>query len=206
MKLSSIAQEKIDAMTPKEKWELVCHGIKDDGETADLAILLGSRPERAIERATAAAELYLAGRVKAVLASGGVEWEYNGEMISEADLMKRVMMEKGVPEDAILVDNEARTTVENMICSTLVINRTVKISRTESVIIVTSLFHMRRSLALARALLPRKFSVSAYPSYPSVTTDEWLKNEGNVKMLDSSITLLRRLIDNRVVEDVEVED
>ena len=206
MKLSCVTQERIDAMTPNEKWELVCGGIKDDGETADLAILLGSRPVRAIERALAAAELYRAGRVKSILASGGVLWEYNGEMISEADLMKRIMIENGVPEEAILVDNEARTTVENMICSTLVINRTVKISRTESVIIVTSLSHMRRSIALAKALLPRKFKVSAYPSYPSVTTDEWLKNEGNVKMLDSSITLLRRLISNRVVEDVEIED
>ena len=204
MKLSCVSQERIDAMTPNEKWELVCRGIGDDGETADLAILLGSRPERAIERALAAAELYRAGRVKAVLASGGVEWEYNGEMISEADLMKRVMIEAGVPEESILVDNEARTTVENMICSTLVINRTVKISRTESVIIVTSLFHMQRSLALAKALLPRKFKVSGYPSYPSVSREEWLENAGNLKMLDSSITLLKRLIDNRVVEDVEI--
>lgn len=205
MKLSNIDINDLLARSYEEKWNIVCGNVKDDGETADVAILLGSRPARAIERASAAAELYRAGRVKHVVASGGVKWEHDGEELSEAELMKRVMIAKGVPEEAIILDNEARTTVENMICSTLVINRTVKISKTDSVIIVTSQSHMRRSLALAKALLPRKFKISGYPSYPDKTKEEWLSDENNCKILDSCITLLKSLVDNRVVEDVDID-
>ena len=205
MKLSSIELNKLLDMSPEEKWEIVCGKVKDDGRSADIAILLGSRPARAIERANAAADLYLAGRVKYIVPSGGVKWEYEGEELSEAELMQRVLVGRGVPEDAIFLDNEARTTVENMICATLVINRTVKISKNDSVIIVTSQSHMQRSLMLARALLPRKFEISGYPSYPDAPKDEWLAKEENVKLLDGCITLIKRLVDSRFVEDMDID-
>ena len=205
MKLSDINIDDLLARSPEEKWNFVCGDVKDDGETADIAILLGSRPQRATERALAAAELFLAGRVKYIVASGGVKWEAGGEELSEAELMKRVMVDAGVPEEAILLDNEARTTVENMICSTLVINRTVKITKNDSVIIVTSQSHMKRSLALARALLPRKFRISGYPSFPSVSREEWLADEKNRELLDSCITLIKRLVDSRFVEDMDID-
>lgn len=204
MKLSCVEIEKLLEKTPEEKWNFVCGRIKDDGKSADIAILLGGRPVRAIERANAAADLYLAGRVKYIIPSGGVKWEYEDEELSEAELMKRVLVERGVPEEAIFLDNEARTTVENMICATLVINRTVKISKNDSVIIVTSESHMQRSLLLARALLPRKFEISGYPSYPEVSREEWLADEANVRILDSCITLTKILVDSRFVEDIDI--
>ena len=91
-----------------------------------------------------------------------------------------------------------------MICSTLVISREAKLSRTREVIIVTSQSHMQRSMALAKALLPRKFVISSYPAYPSVPKEEWLLSERNLKTLDNSITFLKRLVDNDVVDDVEI--
>lgn len=205
MKLSAIRLEDLLAKSPKEKWNIVCGRVRDDGKSADVALLLGSRPARAIERASAAAELYLSGRVKYVVPSGGVKWEYEGEELSEAELMKRVLVDRGVPEEAIFLDNEARTTVENMICGTLVINRTLKISRIDSVIIVTSESHMQRSLLLARALLPRKFEISGYPSYPGVSKEEWLTDEANVRLLDGCITLTKGLVDKRFVEDIDID-
>ncbi len=192
-------------MSPEKKWDFVCKDIKDDGKTGEVAILLGCWPEIAIERAKAAAKLYKAGRVNYIVASGGVKWEYCGEQISEADLMKRVLMEDGVPEDAILLDQEARTTKENMLCSALVLNRTIKFSNIDSVVIVTSQNHMLRSLALAKALLPRKFRISGFPSYPKETREEWLAIEKNRIGLDKCIQLLKGLVDDRIVEDIDVD-
>lgn len=205
MKISRLNLEKALALTPEEKWELVCKDAREDGESADVAILLGCPPRGAVERAKCAAGLYLSGRVKYIVASGGVEWEWQGEMICEALLMRRVMVEAGVPDEAILIDNEARTTPENMICSTLVISRNLKLSRTESVIIVTSEFHIQRSMALAKALLPRKFKIFACPAIPKESRQEWLKNEKNLCDLNNSIKFLKRLVDNRVVEDIELD-
>lgn len=203
MKLSSIDLKTLLDMTPEQKWEFVSSDIKDDGKMGDVAILLGCCPEIAIERAKAAAALYFEGRVKCIVASGGVKWEHEGDMISEADLMARVMMENGVPESAIILDNEARTTKENMICGTLALNRTAGLQKIESVIIVTSLLHMQRSLALAKALLPRKYEISAYPSYHELGKEEWLSSEKNQKTLDSCIILLKGLVDDGFVDDIE---
>ena len=205
MKVSNINLEMLKEMTPEQKWEFVCGDIKDEGKSGQVAILLGCWPEGAIERAKAAAELYHAGRVEYIVASGGVKWEYKGEQISEADLMARVMIENGVPEDVILLEKEARKTVENMICSTLVINRTLQLPNVENVIIVTTVTHMQRSLALAKALLPRKFKISGYPSYPEVSVEEWISVKENQDILDICITLLKGLVDSGIIEDMDVE-
>ena len=203
MKLSCVNLKTLLDMTPEQKWDFVCSDIKDDGETGDVAILLGCWPEIAIERAKAAAELYHAGRVKYIVASGGVKWEYEGDMISEADLMAHIMIENGVPENAIILDNEARTTIENMICSTLALNRTAEFPKIKSVIIVTSVLHMQRSFALAKAFLPRKFQISRYPSYQELSKEEWLSIDKNRKTLNNCISLFKGLIDDGIVDDVE---
>lgn len=205
MKLSEISLEKFMSMTPGQKWEFNCGGIRDEGETADVAILLGGRPVRAIRRAEATAALYHAGRVKYIVPSGGVKWEHNGEEISEADLMTCVLVKHGVPENVILPDNEARTTKENMICSTLVLNRKIGFENINSVIIVTSHMHMKRSLALARAFLPRKLEISAYPSYLDEDKAEWIGGDANLEWLDTNILLIKRLVDDRIIEDMELD-
>lgn len=204
MKMSGRTKEELLALTPEEKWDLVCGNIRDDGASAKVAILLGGNPINAIPRAEAAAELYRAGRVEYIVASGGVKWDYEGEQISEADLMSRVLQQNGVPAEAIILDNEARTTKENMICSTLQINRTLTFKEIDRVIIVTSLSHMQRSIALAKALLPRKVEVFSYPYIPAEGRDEWLKSEENCRILDNAIRLTRDLIADRIVDDIEV--
>ncbi len=205
MKLSCVSNEALQAMTTEQKWNFVCGGVKDDGDTGDVALLLGTYPEGAKERALAAARLYHAGRVREIVASGGVKWDYEGENISEADFMARILEREGVPREAIILDNEARTTKENMICGTLEINRKNKFYTVDTVIIVTTEAHMKRSMALAKAFLPRKVAISAYPSYPDAPKEEWLKNEENIKLLDNAIRLMKGLVDHRIVEDMEID-
>ena len=205
MLLSNISKEEVESLSLRKKWDFNCAGIKDDGKSADLAILLGTRPEKALERALAAAELYKSGRVKYIIPSGGVKWDHEGENISEADYMERILIENGVPASVIFKDNEARTTKENMICSTLTLNRTLRLGAVNSIIIVTSLVHMKRSLLLANALLPRKFEISGYPSPIKVSKEEWLSDEYNVRVLNSSVSLIKGLVDEHIVEDVDIE-
>ena len=110
MKLSQVTKEQLSAMTWEQKWEFNCGGVCDEGRSATFAILLGGAPIRAVERAHGAARLYHEGRVKYIVPSGGVEWDFGGETLSEACFMKRVLIENGVPEEAIILENEARTT------------------------------------------------------------------------------------------------
>jgi len=206
MTYSQLTYEALTALTPEQKWALLTYGVKDDGMSGEVALLLGTRPEGAIERAQAAAELYRAGRVQYVVASGGVCWSYENELLTEAELMARVLQVNGVPKDAIILDNEARTTKENMICGTLAINRTIKFNGISHVIIVTSVNHMQRSLALAKAFLPRKVTVSGYPSYPVGGAETWFCDEDRLRILDHAVTLTKGLVDCKIVEDIEVGD
>ena len=204
MKASEITKEIINSLSFDEKWKLDCGGVVDEGKSADIAILLGSSPQIAVERAKACATLYKEGRVKYIVPSGGVKWDYNGEKISEADLMKNVLVSEGVPCEVILCDNEARTTKENMICASLVIERKFEFDNIDSVIIVTSVWHMKRSIALAKAFLPRKVSISAYPSFPDGSL-EYVKTTPSAQgFLNDSLRLMALLVNKGVVEDFEL--
>ena len=79
MKRSEISKEQMQSLSYVQKWKISCDGVKDAGECAEVALLLGGGPPRAVERARAAATLYKEGRVKTIIPSGGVKWAYHGE-------------------------------------------------------------------------------------------------------------------------------
>ena len=204
MKISQLSLEALMMMTSNEKWSFICADATDNGESADVGLLLGSRPEIATERALGAACLYHSGRIKHIVSSGGVRWEHNGEMISEADIMAQTLIESNVPEDAVIMEDQALTTRENMICGTLQINRKTRFNNVNRVTVITSFWHMKRSLALAKTFLPRGVTVYGYPVLSAQSREEWLRSEDNVRLLDSEIRLLKDLADTRIIEDIEM--
>ena len=60
-------------MSWEEKWNVAMENVRDDGQSGEVALLLGTWPEQTLGRAHAAAELYHAGRVKYIVPSGGVD-------------------------------------------------------------------------------------------------------------------------------------
>lgn len=204
MKLSEITTEQLQRMSLEQLWHIDCDGVVDEGKSGDVALLLGGGPVRARERALAAAALYHSGRVPYIIPSGGVKWDVDGEQISECDYMTRIMIEHGVPAEAIIAENEATTTKENMMFAAIRMHRALRLDRISHVVLVTSQSHMKRSMGLARALLPRKLTVSAYPSYPEDTKETWLSQEENQKILRSAVLLMKGLVDCGFIEDMEV--
>ena len=204
MKISEITKEHLMALSTEQKWEFIGSDVNDQDDIGDIALLLGTRPEWSKERALAAAKLYHSGRVKYIVPSGGVIWEYKNEAMSEAEFMAKILMKEGVPKAAIILENEATTTRENMIYGTLQINRKTKFYNVNTVIIVTTFIHMKRSLALAEAFLPRKVKISAFPSYPDENNEDWLRSEKNLRRVDNEISLIKELVDNHVIKDIEI--
>ena len=199
MKLSQITTQQIKLLSDQQLNSIVFGGEGADNVTdsgcADVALLLGTRPDIAKERAEAAAELYLGGRVRHIIPTGGVEWETDGRTVSEARYMADILCSLGVPEDAITLEEEARTTKENMICSTLQINRRLRLQHTKTCMIVTSASHLRRSLALAKLLLPRSMTISGFAAgCASATPRETLLSEAE---------LMHGLIEHGLIEDIE---
>lgn len=207
MKISAMDLEDILALSWKEKLDFLCGEANDNGDTADIALLLGTEPILAAERAAATAKLYKNGRIKYIVPSGGVTWECGGETLTEAELMQRLLISEGVPKDAIFLDNDARNTLENMSCGAKVILNSPELLEANSIMVVTSETHLKRSLALANALIPKRFCIVGYPVFGKgkITLDELLKTEQLQRRVDWCITLIKGLIDTHTVEDLEIK-
>jgi len=205
MKLSELDVAKLYTLDDATKEKILFCDCPDDGGRGDVALLLGSNLRYVMPRVEAAARLYLDGRVKYVMPSGGVEWELDGERISEALYMKRLLLEMGVPEDAILLENEARTTKENMIYGTLQMYRQLKLENVHKVYIVSSELHMRRALPFARNLLPRSIEVAPYAARNGVEARvNWNKSVANRARTERSLPLVKKEVDCGGIPDIEI--
>ncbi len=88
------------------------HHVNQTVVPSDCIFALGSHDTRVADRA---ADLYLAGYAPLLIFAGGLGrltegmWEEK-----EADLFARIAKEKGVPEEAILIENRSTNTGENI--------------------------------------------------------------------------------------------
>jgi uncharacterized SAM-binding protein YcdF (DUF218 family) len=128
-----------------------------DTPKADVAIVLGGAvgqplPPRvevdlteAADRVLHAARLYRAGKVKRILVSGG-SMPWFAALKPEAELIKELLVEWGVPSEAIAVAGASRNTYENA----LEIKHIWQADGFKSALLVTSAAHMPRALAVFR--------------------------------------------------------
>ncbi|HYK56616.1 MAG TPA: YdcF family protein, partial [Flavisolibacter sp.] len=89
------------------------HHTNHSLQPSDCILVLGSHDTRVAERG---AELYLQGWAPLLVFSGGLgrltkeEWSE-----TEAELFAKIAIEKGVPPDAILIENRSTNTGENIL-------------------------------------------------------------------------------------------
>jgi uncharacterized SAM-binding protein YcdF (DUF218 family) len=142
---------------------------------ADVAIVLGGALEqplpprvevdlsRASGRILHASRLYRFGKVKRILvAAGNIPWL--PAVKPEADLIKDLLMEWGVPAEAIQLGRGSRNTYENA----LEIRAMLDVDHFLSALLVTSAAHMPRAMAV--------FRHAGIPVIAS-TTDIWITDD-----------------------------
>lgn len=138
------------------------HDRASDG--LDEIIVLGAQvretgPSRVLRSRLNAAASYLKDNPETIcIVSGG---QGPNEPCTEAEAMKEYLVEKGIREDRILMEDKSTTTVENLEFSSRFLNR-----EEDSVGIVTNNFHMFRSLKLAKKNGYRKCQGIAAGSTP----------------------------------------
>jgi uncharacterized SAM-binding protein YcdF (DUF218 family) len=101
--------------------------------------------------------------VKAVITGG----QGPGENITEAEAMRRLLTENGIGEERILIEDKSRSTIENLKFSHELYNLLDK-----NIVIVTSDYHMFRSLSIAKKLgyknvagISARSQLSVLPAY-----------------------------------------
>ena len=107
-----------------------------------VALVLGAGPGSLYfeDRLDAAAALYRAGKITHLLVSGAGDGDPG---FTETDLMKKGLVERGVPASAVTCDYAGWRTLDSMARARLVFGL-------DSVVIVSQRFHLSRSLFLAR--------------------------------------------------------
>ena len=99
-------------------------------------------PELRARVLTAAALYHGAGPMR-IVACGGLTREHR---VSEADVMAALLVQAGVPERDILREDRSRTTMENFLNAVALPG----LSKDARVLVVTSDYHLRRSVMTAR--------------------------------------------------------
>lgn len=144
------------------------HHVNHTLVKSDCILTLGSHDTRVADRA---AELYLQGWAPLLIFAGGLGRLTEGMWTeSEADLFARIAVEKGVPEEAILIENRSTNTGENIQLVKQLLKE--KGLDPQTFIIVQKPYMERRSLATFEKNWPGKqFVVTspqiAFEEYPT---------------------------------------
>lgn len=161
--------------------------IDDKPEKADVIFVPGNGYPQMAEKA---AELYRRGLAPRVLPSGrysvtvgkfaGVldrEEYYNGDYETEWDFLKDVLIKNGVPEKAILREDQATFTYENAIYSRQVTDR--EHLDIKKAILCCKSCHARRALMYYKLLYPDTEFFVIPCCVDSINKDNWSEtNEG----------------------------
>ncbi|MEO7313825.1 MAG: YdcF family protein [Ginsengibacter sp.] len=146
------------------------HHMNHTPVKSDCILALGSHDLRVAERA---AELYLKGLAPLVIMSGGLG-NFTKEMWSEkeADKFAKIAVEMGVPEQAILVENQSTNTGENIVFTQNLLKE--KQLDPSSFIVVQKPYMERRSYATFKKHWPDKNILVTSPqiSMNDYPTDE----------------------------------
>jgi vancomycin permeability regulator SanA len=124
-------------------------GITDKGANADIALILGNKVHEdgtlsrgLANRMQCGLKLYKEGRFKKIIVSGGKGKEGH----FEGDKMREFLLQNGVPDSVIIVDNDGfntRASVKN----NLLLREKLHFN---SVLVVSQYFHLTRSKMLFR--------------------------------------------------------
>lgn len=160
--------------------------VEDAPEKADVIFIPGSRK---VEHAIRAAELYRAGYAPYVLPSGRytisrgyflelpepLRSEYPGTFETEWHFLKAVLMKHGVPEHAILREDQATYTWENAQYSRDVLKAQGIACNTA--ILACHATHARRALLYYQAAMPQTRFIVCPANRPGYSRNDWYLSE-----------------------------
>jgi len=131
---------------------LAAYGMSGNATyTEDAVIVLGAgvhgdRPSKPlVQRLERAKEYYDKNKNAVIVVSGAKGFQEN---LSEAEAMKRYLTERGVPEDAIIKEEKATSTYENMKYSKEILDSLF--DGEYKAVVITNDFHIFRAMQLAK--------------------------------------------------------
>lgn len=199
-----VSQIKENDLTVELIDRLLFEGLEDTGESADCIIVLGS--EKAVKyRAPVAIGAYKAGRAGKIMVCGGVMREVSDGKRSEAEEMYKAVREAGIPEKDIILEDSSQNTIENFLFALIELQRAFWLNRVKSVLLVTTAYHMRRSLSIARYLFPAHIRIIPCPANDINTRREnWMNTDAGTERAKREAINIVNCVNNEVFPDFDI--
>ena len=196
IKAENLTQEMID--------KLLFQGLVDTGEKADCIIVLGSM-KAAKYRVPAAAEIYQANRSRKMILCGGKVRDFPDGHYSEAEHMFRAALELGVMEEDIILENSSNNTFENIKFAIIELQKKSALDKIQKVILVTTAYHMRRSLAIARQQFPEHITIIPCPANDTSTRrDNWMHTPIGIDRAKNEAMKIINYVYMGIIPDFEI--
>lgn len=199
-----VSRIKEEDLTIEMVDRLLFQGLEDTGENADCIIVLGS-VKAAKYRVPVAVNAYKAGRASKLLLCGGKLREFPTGTCSEAEHMRQAVLELGIAEEDVILENSSQNTVENILFALIELQRNFWLNKVRRVLLVTTAYHMRRSLAIARYLFPEHITIVPCPANDNNTRrDNWMNTSVGIERAKGEAMNIVRYVLNGVIPDFEI--
>ncbi len=183
---------------------LLFQGFEDTEENADCIIVLGSM-KAAEYRVPVAVDAYNAGRSRKLMLCGGAMRDFSTGKCSEAERMYKAALELGVDKENIILENSSQNTVENLLFALVELQRAFWLNNVHRVLLVTTAYHMRRSLAIAQYLFPEHIEIIPCPANDNNTRREnWMNTPAGIERAKGEAMNLVQYVLNGVIPDFEI--
>ncbi len=166
---------------------------------ADLALVFGTRHLEAIKKVY---ELYRDGFISKILISGGKN-RVTGK--NEASEMNKKLIESGVKEKDIILENKSADSLENVLFSKRAIEEKIGFANIKKIIAVVKHYHSRRALMTLRKHFPKHVILIpvTYEVY-GFTRNNWFKTENGTKKVMSEWNKISKYLENKDIEKIEL--
>ena len=184
--------------------KLLFDGLQDTGGHVDCIIVLGSI-KASKYRVPAAADAYKSGRACKVILCGGALRDFPEGRCSEAQHMYNTALELGISGEDLILENSSQNTVENILYAMIQLQRTFYLNHVHSVLLVTTTYHMRRSLAIARYFFPDHIMVIPCPANDTNTRrTNWMNTPEGIARAKNEAMNIVKYVRNNIIPDFEI--
>lgn len=178
--------------------------IKSEFLEADCLIIFGYHLKPLLdERLECAIKILKSKKIDTILLTGGIG--VNGNF-NESEYMKKALLNFGIAENKILVDDRSTTTEENIVNSIQILRDTNLINN-KKIVLVSNQAHLRRiGMELKKQLNGDKFDIIyEYPENSIISFDN-VKNDNDLRNLATNeVKKIIRFIEQGIVDDEEID-
>lgn len=206
MKLSEIS---IDNLNDREIEKIVFSNIEDNGKSAKYGIVFGSYTLQKY-RIETAFKMYNEGRVKKLILSGGSGGisNKNNQKIAEADIMKKILLEKGINEQDLILENTSNSTIENGINVANILNDLKE--DIHELMLISSEFHLKRCIAIMKKYYKEDIEYILVPAKDGFADKEnWFLSEkvynSGRNLVEFEADLLIKYAKENKIYDLEIK-